>query len=289
MSSILFNLTFNCMCSLPKKCVFLLVAMLFASSNLAHAEDSVPDKFRITLGGYSVFRYDGTMSLTDPDLGAGITISPEDTLGLDNEQTVLRLTGHYRFTKEHALTYSWYRISSQANKTLTEEFDWLDEDGNPITIPVGVKIDSSLDLNIFKVGYLWSFHHSDKVELALGAGLHVTRIAVGLHASTTSSGGEAEDIAVTVPLPVVSLALTYAITPKLSWAIKSEAFVLKYEDWEGLYTDVTLVMEYRVHKNVGLGIGLGSNSLKITEETPDHNFSFDNRITGVLIYAAAYF
>jgi len=288
MSSILFNLTFNCICSLPKKCVFLLVAMLFASSNLAHAEDRVPDKFKITLGGYSVFRYDGTMSLTDPDLGAGITISPEDTLGLDNEQTVLRLTGYYRFTKEHALTYSWYRISSQANKTLTEDFEWLDENDNQITIPVGVKVDSSLDLNIFKVGYLWSFHHTDKVELAMGAGLHMTRIAVGLHADTTSSGGEAEDVAVTVPLPVVALAVAYAITPKLSWTIKSEAFVLKYEDWEGIYTDVILSMEYRAYENVGLGIGLGSNSLKVTEDTPDHKFIFDNRITGVLIYAAAY-
>jgi len=27
----------------------------------------VPDKFKIALGGYSVFRYDSTISLTDPD------------------------------------------------------------------------------------------------------------------------------------------------------------------------------------------------------------------------------
>lgn len=286
---ILLSTSVNSFFSSLKKRVFLLVTILYAGIYPLHAEDSMPDKFKITLGGYSVFRYDGTMSLTDPSIGAGISISPEDTLGLDNEQSVLRLTGYYRFTKEHALSYSWYRISSQGNKTLTKEFEWLDEDGNQITIPVGAKVDSSIDYNIFKVGYLWSFHHTDKVELALGAGLHLTRFAVGLRADTTSSGGEVQDVAVTVPLPVISLALNYAVTPKFHWSIKSEAFALNYEDWNGIYTDVTLTMEYRTFENVGLGIGLGSNSLKVTEDTSEHKFIFDNRITGALIYAAAYF
>ena len=289
MSPTLFSLTFNCICSSPKKYAFFLVAILFVSSNLAHAKESVPDKFKIALGGYSVFRYDSAMSLTEPDIGAGILISPEDTLGLNNEQTVLQLTGHYRFTKKHALTYSWYRISSQANKTLAEDFEWLDKDDNPITIPVGVTIDSSLDLNIFKVGYLWSFYHSDKVELAVGAGLHLTRITIDLNVDQINSGIETEDVAVTMPLPVASLRLSYAVTPKLSWTIKSEVFSLKYEDWDGLYTDVSLAMEYRAFENLSLGIGLASSSLGITEETSDYNFSFDNRITGVLIYTAAYF
>ena len=47
-------------------------------------------------------------------------------------------------------------------------------------------------------------------------------------------------------------------------------------------------MEYRAFKNIGLGIGLDSDFLKITQDASDHKFRFDNRITGVLIYAAAY-
>lgn len=283
------KLTFSSMYSLSKKCVFLLVAMLIVDFNLAHAEDSVPDKYNISIGGYSVFRTDAALSLTDPDLGAGISISPEDTLGLDTEQTVLRLTGYYRFNKEHALNYSWYRITSQGNKVLNEEFEWLDESGNQITIPVGAKVDSSLDYNIFKVGYLWSFHHSDKVEIAAGAGLHLTRIAFGLTSDSTGSGAGVQDVSLTVPLPVVSFAINYAVTPKFHWIIKGEAFALKFEDWNGIYTDMTLAMEYRTFKNIGLGIGLGSNSLNVTEENSEHKFVFNNQMTGVLMYAAAYF
>ena len=263
--------------------------MLFVTSNLVHADDSMPDKFNISIGGYSVLRTEAAISLTEPNLGAGISISPQDTLGMSSEQTVLRLTGYYRFTREHALSYSWYRITSQGNKTVEKDFEWLDENGDQITIPVGAKVDSSLDYNIFKVGYLWSFYHSDKVGMAVGGGLHITRIAFGLSSDSTSSGAEVQNVSLTVPLPVVSFALNYAVTPKFHWTIKGEAFALKFEDWNGVYTDMTLAMEYRALKNIGLGIGISSNSLQVTEDTSDHKFTFNNQITGVLIYAAAYF
>ena len=118
MSTTRFNLFFNNFYLLPKKNIFLLVTMLVATTNLVHAEEAVPDKFKIALGGYTLVRYDSAMSLTDPELGAGISISPEDTLGLETTQTVLRLTGHYRFTKKHALTYSWYAFPRMATNRL---------------------------------------------------------------------------------------------------------------------------------------------------------------------------
>ena len=47
-------------------------------------------------------------------------------------------------------------------------------------------------------------------------------------------------------------------------------------------------MEHRAFQNVGLGIDIDSDFLKITQDASDHKLRFDNRITGVLIYAAAY-
>jgi hypothetical protein len=270
----------------------LLASALLVMLHHARAEETEPDKFKIAIGGYAVGRYDSTMSLTEPSLGAGVSISPEDTLGLDATQTVARLDGYYRFNRKHALTYSWYRISSDGNKTVEDEdleLPWLDEDDNPIVIPVGARIDTVLDYDIFKLGYLWSFHHTDKVELAVGAGLHLTRITVGMTAETTVSGADAKDVKTTVPLPVLSFALIYNVTPKFSWHLKTEVFAIAFDDWEGTYTDGTLGMEYRAWKNVGLGVGLGSNSLKITEETNDYKFSYDNRISGINAYVAAYF
>lgn len=276
--------------SMQMKRFFLFFAMTILTINHAQAdEDTAFDTYRISLGGYSLSRYDSAISLTDKDLGAGISISPEDTLGINTEQSVVRLDGNVRFNKEHALTYSWYSISSQGNKAVEEEVDWVDDNGDPITIPVGASVNTSLDYDIFKVGYLWSFHHTEKVELAVGGGLHITRVAIGMTAETTSSGIDTTDISTNVPLPVLSFALNYQVTPKFSWYLKSEFFALKFSDWDGSYTDNTLGMEYRVLKNIGLGLGLGSNALKISENTSDYKFNFDNRISGALFYVAAYF
>ena len=271
-----------------RKQSFIIIAML-AVVKPVQAEAEMPDKFRIALGSFAVVRYDATMSLTDADLGAGISISPEDTLGVQSEQAVLRLDGYYRFTKVHSLTYSWYAISSDGNKSLDQEIDWIDENGDPITIPLGANINTSLDYDIFKVGYLYSFYNTDKVNLAVGAGLHMTRIVIGLSAEATGSPLETKDVDTTLPLPVFSFGIIYHVTPKFSWHIKSEFFALKFDKWDGSYTDATMGVEYRVFKNVGLGVALAINSLKVTEDTSDYMFIYDNRINGVLANAAAYF
>jgi hypothetical protein len=269
--------------------VMLTACWIIAAPQQVHAKDKGQDKFKIALGGYSLVRNESEISLTERNLGAGVSISPEDTFGLQTEQTVFRLDGAYRFNQEHALSFSWYSISSDGNKKLEEQIDWVDEDGNQITIPVGARVDTRLDYDIYKLGYLWSFYHSEKVELAAGVGLHVTRIAIGLEAETTVSAIEAKDVSMTVPLPVLSFGLTYMINPKFSWYLKTEAFSMEINDWSGSYTDNSLGFEYRGFENVGLGIGWGSNSLKLTNQTDRYKFVFANRISGISLYVSGYF
>ena len=263
--------------------------LVFTAPNLVYAKDKDLQRFRIAVGGYTLARNEASISLTESNYGAGAAIDPETTLGINTEQTVFKLDGFFRFYRHHALTYSWYRIASDGNKVVDEQIDWVDENGDAITIPVGAQVNTVLDYDIFKVGYLWSFYLTDKVDLSAGVGLHTTRLKVGLEAETTSSGISAKDVALTVPLPVLSFGLIYKVTPKFNWYLKSEVFSLKYNDWDGNYVDNTLGMEFLVSKNVGLGIGLGNNSLKISEDTADYKFTFENRITGIDLYVVTYF
>lgn len=269
-----------------------LCACLAATSG-AHASDHNPDNFKIALGAYAVKRYESSLSLTDSSLGTGAAISPTDTLGLDFEQTVTRLSGYYRFTPEHALTYSWYRITSTGNRTIEDEFDWLGEDGQKITIPVGAQATSKLEYDIIKLGYIWSFYHNDKIEVSAGGGFHITRIGIDLSADTTvssvSTSNEARDIRTNIPLPVLSFRLRYSVTPRFSWQIKSEVFAISYEDWSGTYTDSTLELEYRAWDNIAFGAGMGSNALRIKEDTDNYRFKYENRLSGFSLFAAAYF
>jgi hypothetical protein len=267
----------------------ILIIILLAAITPAYAQP-MEDKFKISLGGYVLTRYKSSMSLTEKNAGVGVSFSPQDTLGLETKNTaVFRLDGHFRFNKRNALTFSWYKISRDGHRIIEQNIDWVDENGNPINIPVGARVDTSLDYDIYKLSYLWSFYSSDKVDLVIGAGFHTTRIAVGVTSDTTSTGIQAKSVKSTVPLPVLSFGLTYRVTPKFKWYLKSESLSLAFGDWDGTYSDNTAGMEYKLFRHLGLGLGIGNNSLNLTVEGNDYRFDFNNRITGILAYVSGEF
>jgi len=266
-----------------------LAAVVLAIAGITDAGAEEDDRFKLSAGGFSVFRYDSIISLTARSVGLGVSFSPEDSLDLDPKQTVVRLDGRYRFSERHALTFSWYSITSDGARLLEDDIEWVDLIGNQIVIPAGTGITSSLGYDIYKVGYLWSFYHNDKVELSVGGGLHLTAAEVRLNAATTVSSVGLRSAEATVPLPVVSFKMNYDITPKLDWYLQAELFSIALGDWDGTYSDVQLGMEYRVFQNLGLGIGLASSSLKLIEDTRSVRFDFENRVTGVYLFATGHF
>lgn len=248
------------------------------------------EKMYVSLGGYNVFRADSSMTLVESNLGAGAAISPKDTLGLDIETTVLKLDAHYRLTPASQIVASWYRIDTDANKTLRTSADWVDPDGNEITIEAGSEVSSNLQYDIFKVGYYWSFHHTDKVELLFGGGLHISRFEIGLDVETDATGNptsqDSRRVAQTVPLPTLGIGLNYRINPSLYWFLKTEGFYLKYDDWDGSYAETQLGIEYAVLENVGVGMALASDSLSASETTSEYKFKYDNKLNGVNLYVS---
>jgi len=267
--------------------VSLLIVLGVLGFTAASAQST--DKLRLSAGVFDVFRYDSTVSLTNTSTGLGVSFNPESTLGLDAEQSVLRTDARYRFNDRHGLAFSWYRISTSANRLLDEEIEWIDDNNNEITIPIDAAVRSSLDYEIIKLAYLWSFYHNDKVELAAGAGLHLASVEIDLDASTTSSGESANRAETFLPLPVVTFRLDYNIAPKLAWHVQSEIFSLSTGDIDGTYVDFQAGVEYRAFEHLGLGLGVGSNALKVVDEDHKERFDFDNRITGFYLFLSGHF
>ena len=249
------------------------------------------DRFELAAGGYVVVQYDSVVSLTETNVGVGISFSPRDTLGLDGEQTVFRLDGRYRFKPKHGLTFSWYRISSDSNKTLLDDIDWVDEDGNSVTIPTGTRVDSSLGYDIYKIGYQWSFYRTDKVELAAGAGLHFADVRLELGVESGLFDSELRTATSDVPMPVASFGVEYSVTPRFDWYIDAQLFALDLGEWRGVYSDFQLGVTYQLFEHVGAGMALGSNNLQIVRDydNEDVRFDYNNRVAGIYLFLRANF
>jgi len=262
--------------SLVLLCIFML-PMTYVNAEVTKYKN------RISVGGYFISKYDSEIGVSDKDAGVGVVINPRTALGMKNEQSVFRLDGLFRFNDHHSLMYSWYSVKSTGTRTIDTEIPW-----DP-PIPVGANIESSLETDLFKVGYLWSFYNEDQVELGVGLGLHITQLRVELNAESTGTPYTTENVDTTVPLPVIMFKLGYKITPKLKMSYISQIFAIELEGITGSYSDQTLGVEYQFWKHVGLGVGLNGSNLSIEQEEGNRRINYNNRISGAILFITGNF
>lgn len=250
----------------------------------ALAESWNGDRLRVSLGSFYVLAADTTIRF-DSSTAIGVTLDTAQDLGMNRGDTIGRAEAYYRFNNKHSINFLWYDLKRSGTTNIDQEIEIGDP---PETIPIGAHIDSYLNTAIYKVGYNYSFYHNDKVEMAVGGGLHIMAIEAGAKGELIV--GDPTDLAsssssITAPLPVVGAKLVYKITPELSWAFSTDAFFLAIGDYEGHFSDSNLVLEWRFSKHVGIGGGLNSNTLnfRASPET-DNRFRLGNSITGLHTY-----
>jgi hypothetical protein len=265
----------------------LVAASAFAAFVLAGAvrvgaeEDVLPDTFMLRLGGYHAANADTIMRLDANQLPVGTYIDFHDTLGGDTTTTVFRMDGLYRFNDKHGIGISWYALRFSGSTVLGQDIEW---GGHPIT--AGVQVDSKLNFDVYKINYQYSVYHNDKVELGASVGLHIMRISAGITANGKSQGDEA----VTAPLPEIGLFADYKFTPRFSAFYNYQWFFINYQDKvKGGLQDFLFGMEYRVIRNVALGVAYNRFAVNLKAQQDTTTLYLNTNWNGGMLYGALYF
>jgi hypothetical protein len=277
--------------------LFLLVAAGFVLNQQTFAAESKTDanpwdKFSVNLGVF--------ISATDSSVrigsGLGVDIDVEDLLKLDTETSVFRLDSYWRYTqnRRHRLDFTWFSIRRDGATSVGQNFTIEDPNnpGNTITIPAGTEVTSYFDLDIFRLGYSYSFFQDDRIDLAAQFGLFVMPISAGLSATGFVNGAEAADI--TAPLPAFGLRIDFALTPK--WYLRNgiEVFYLKYDNFEGSLYSGKMAVEYNPWKHVGIGLGFENFRVNLQadgEDYPGIDFrgNLEYNYVGLQLYGRVFF
>lgn len=253
---------------------------------------AMPHRLYFSAGGYVINQSDMVVSLSDSDAGAGVSISPRDTLGLDIEQAVARLDGRYRFTEKHSLSFSLYRITSDGYKVTKKDFEWTDEDGDTTVIKAGAELNSSYSNTIMKLAYDWSFYHSEKIELYTSAGLNIAQFKLDLDIQSSVNGEDdlsAENINSSLPLPTFGLGLNYRVNDAFYWYLKSQAFAIAFEDVSAYYSNSQFGFEYQPFNYFGVGLSYSVDRQTVTEKNSKTKLSYNNGLRGINLYLSTYF
>jgi hypothetical protein len=263
----------------------------FLTATLLGAEE-LPDTMQLRLGAYLLADQD-TELRADTRKGVSGVVNLQELLDMETTQQVFRANGYYRFAPKHRIEAAWYSINNSSHKTLQSDFSWVDKEGNDINITAGTKLSSHFDTDIYKINYTYSFYRSDKVELGLGAGLHITRISIGFNGSVDVNGTtepiDAKSIDTTAPLPVIGFRLHYKILPELSVDYATDFFFIAFENVEGGLTDSILTLDYRFSKHVGAGIGFNRTLMHLISDEGDYDLRVSHNVTGGLAYISFHY
>jgi len=244
------------------------------------------DKWAVKVGGMYVTTFETDMQIGKEGVPIGAKINTKDQLGLESDSVVLRLDGYYRFNDTHSVEASYFAARSDSHKTIQKDIEWDDS-----IIEAGATIDSYFDMDVFKINYGYSFYHNDDVELMLTAGLHITKIDLGLTAEGTVDGEEGRtstsSSTVTAPLPIVGFKGEYTILPhSLFVTYKADIFYLSFGDFQGSILSNGLDLEYEVTEHVGVGMGFDSTIINVISDDNDKKVEVENKLFGLLFYVS---
>ena len=253
----------------------LLALLSVSASSSALAQSTDFDRFSISLGVFLTNR-DSKAQLDGQIPNSGTPVDLENDLGFDKSDTVFRLDGVFRFNEKHRIDFSAFDLSRSASKQIQKDIEWNGE-----LFPIDTVVDASLDLNIYKVAYTWSFLRRDKGYIGATAGLYVADVGTSLAAESigrSSSGG------VTAPLPVFGLRGQYDLAEKWSLRGSAEIFAIEYGDYSGSLYDVYAGLDYQLLERMAVGLGINSVKLNVGISKGNFDGDLDWRYDGGLLF-----
>jgi hypothetical protein len=259
-------------CALPE------AAVLAAEGDGDYA---FPEKFMLRLSSYSIDSADTKVTaLNDKGIGVGYSFSRDfDT---DDSVTVPRIDMYYRINERHRIDFSTFSSERDGKKELTIEVELGDQ-----VFEKGEILNSKISYDLYRLGYSYSFYHSDTVELAVSAGLNITKYDLKF---SNQDGSEKEEADATAPLPMFGLQMGYAINSSWSLHYLMETFFIEIEDtYKGSFFNNEVTVQYRFLDNFLVGLGIARVAVDLDVDDNDWKGEVVDSYDGYLLFAGYYF
>jgi len=286
----------------PGKTLLLLLCAVLALARAPTtlADDSRYDglqprqKFKIRIGGFLGNDYNTTARFDSESFRLGTLIDLEDDFNVDNDESIWRLDGFYRFNERHRLGFGVYYSRRDGEAVAGREFviGKPDQICCGVRIPVGVRVDTKLNFDLYQLTYGYSFVNRRKYEATLGVGVNVRKLdfEIGYQAQLGNRvRAESIDSEDWLPLPVVGLGGRWNFTGKLETNLRLDAFYLQFDNYEGYYNEALLNLEHNTFKHIGFGLGVNYATLSLRGRQNDIRGELDSRVLGLLLYLKGYF
>ena len=232
------------------------VATLLAAS--ARAADELDTKsdlspFSLRLGVYDMnlsteIRVDGRGG------NFGTRLNFERDLNLDDHKDTFNAALRWRFKERHFLELEYFRLDRSGFRRLDGEIRFGDN-----VFPIGASIRSSFTTEVTRLSYSYRIVRNRDWGLAVGAGLHVTRLRAALTEiafdNINEPIGTTEIAKVTAPLPVIGFGGARRLGTNWALLARAQVFSVEIDDIDGTITHGAMYFEHDTFDHFGFGFG----------------------------------
>lgn len=217
----------------------------------------------------------------------GTKVTLEDELDLADRKGTPYLALGMRLGENWRMEFEYYKLDRTGTTTISREIDWGD-----VTFPVGVEIDSTFNTTVYRLTGGYSFHKTATSEAGFGFGFHVTEFEMALSGQGLGPGGlafqrEARDAL--VPLPTLGLYGSYHVSDQVLLRGRVDVLSLKYDDYDGSLVNWMAGIDWRVHKNWGVGLGYRYVDYRLEATKKDFLGEINYKFRGPTLYLQAAF
>jgi opacity protein-like surface antigen len=146
-------------------------------------------------------------------------------------------------------------------------------------------VSSDFDSDIYRLSVGYSFIKDDKAEVRVVPGAHVTDFKLSLNAAGV--GSEKSDTL--APLPTIGLYGSYAFTPRWLLSARVDYFSLNYGDYDGQLVNTNVGVDYRVARNIAIGLGYRYVDYDLTLSKSAFNGGIRYKFNGPTLYMVGSF
>jgi hypothetical protein len=240
---------------------------------------ALQDRWSIQLGIYTP-NVDTTARLNGAGGLVGTEISFEEDLGFTERNDMPAILASVRLGERWKIEAEYLSLRRDNSRALSRTINWGDN-----TYTVGTTVTSEFSSDIFRLSGAYSFIKDAQMEAGFALGLHNTDFKMSIAAAGVGS----ETGEVLAPLPTLGFYGAYAFTPKWLLSGRVDIFSLDYDDYEGQLINATLGVDYRLFRNLGLGIAYRYIDYDLSVTTSEYNGSINYGFSGPLLYLVSSF
>jgi hypothetical protein len=270
------------------------VALVAGTAAVAQspAQALVDNRFVFNLGAF-VVGTDLKASLAGEFTGDHEDVDFDETFGLGENATRWRAEALWRITPRHHLRFGYFDYSKSRKEVIDGDIEWGD-----YTFTAGGEVKADMAANVFLLTYEYAFARAPNYEIAAGIGVHYSDISLTLtgNATLTDENGDVVEEGVAtkaanapVPLPMIGLRGTWAVSPH--WVLEASGAMFKanYNDYDGVWYQLRAGATWMYNRHVGVGVAYNYFRTEVDLDRESFRGSLTTAYSGLQVYLTGTF